>query len=120
MSGVGDAITSVVNTVGSVLQPIAEVGLPILETAIGQPELILPTEAAFGGLNLGEGIGQGKPFGQIAEQLGLETAGAAVGGGAGDFLDSAGGFFGGAGDAAVAPGADAVTSGATGGLDAAV
>src|SRR5580693_9740375 len=79
MSGVGDAITSVVNTVGSVLQPIAEVGLPILETAIGQPELILPTEAAFGGLNLGEGIANQRPFGQIAEQLGLETAGAAVG-----------------------------------------
>jgi hypothetical protein len=87
--------------IGSILQTVAPIVLPILETAIGQPELILPTEGAFAALNAGEGIAQQKPFGDIALGLGESAAGAALGGQFGDLGlgDVFGGssFFGGGG-----------------------
>jgi hypothetical protein len=77
---------------------IVETALPII-TSIVQPELtpfVLGGEAA---LNLGQGIAQQRPFGNIALQLGEEAAGAAAGGQFGDF-----GFGGGGAASALDPG----------------
>ncbi len=63
---------------------IVETALPII-TSFVAPELtpfVLGGEALF---NTGRGIAEGRPFGQIAGQLGMEAAGAAIGGQFGDF-----------------------------------